>query len=1237
MFLSFMSRPVAGRIDFLNRRIRGRGMFFRALWTTSAASIRYQKLLGSTALLASLVALAAPSEALAACSGVNTGAVLCDAANPSGGSLLTSFAGTSTVNVGAGAGINTGIVFWAAAAASVSAGDLTFNHTDPAGITSLVNGHAIALNNTGPGAITYNGSANVTSAATGISAVGNGPITITQSAGVVTAVNNAINVDGAGVGDITINTVGSQINGNIQAINLGVGGVAVTTQAINGSLRVLSNGDLNATVGGDINVAGGNPLAALVTTIQGAGSMNVAINGSVSINSASASGVIVASNGVSANARVFTMSGNTTALATSTAANDSVTATGVGVAAAGSLRASFSGAVSATATATGAGSTATATAARAEATAGSGDLSLVLNGPVQATATTDSTGSANATGVQVLLGTPGGPSSSNRISVTANDTVSATTIGGDGLAIGILAAAQADLSNGSGITILAKKDVNAVGSGIAVGVAATVQGLGIPGQPALAGISITVNGSITATAPSAVGIGASILDAANANPLTIRVGGNVTTTGAAASSGGIGALSFGTGDIMIDVGGSVQTPGIGISVTRLAAGNIFINANNITGTTGVVTSGGTATLVIGGNVTGTGGTAVQFGGTNDILRLLERATISGKVIGTGTSILQLAGTNSATFDISQLDTGFARIDSVAGSNWLLTGNSGFGGPVNVDGSLAINGRVPNAAFIVGAGGSIGGNGTIGDVTINGGTLSPGNSVGTLTMASLAMTAASTYLVQVQGTASDRAVVTGTASIAGAVVVDPLARVGQRTTYTILSAGTLSGTFNSSGFLLANNFARNPVLSYVGNDVLLTLDPGLLSPILPGNANINQRNVAAAIDGALIGGSTMNDAFGTIFTLNGNGLLNGLTQLSGETATGSQQTTFNAMSQFMGVLTDPFMDGRGDATNTPGMASGYAAETTLAYAAMRRNPSDALAAISTKAPPPVLFAQRWNVWAAGFGGSQSTDGNAVLGSNNTTSRVYGIAVGADYRFSPFTIAGFSLAGGGTNFSVANNGTGHSDLFQAGAFIRHNVGAAYVTGALAYGWQDVTVDRTVTVAGIDQLRAQFNANAWSGRVEGGYRLVAPVIGGVGITPYAAGQFTTFDLPGYAESVVSGANTFALAYGAKSVTGSRGELGLRIDKSFAMQEAILTLRGRVAWAHDFNRDRNIGATFQTLPGASFIVNGAAQASDSALVTAAAEVKWMNGWSTAATFEGEFSNVTRSYAGKGVLRYSW
>jgi len=105
-----------------------------------------------------------------------------------------------------------------------------------------------------------------------------------------------------------------------------------------------------------------------------------------------------------------------------------------------------------------------------------------------------------------------------------------------------------------------------------------------------------------------------------------------------------------------------------------------------------------------------------------------------------------------------------------------------------------------------------------------------------------------------------------------------------------------------------------------------------------------------------------------------------------------------------------------------------------------------------------------------------------------------------------------------------------------------------------------DRTVTIAGVDQLRARFNANAFSGRVEGGYRFVTPWMG---LTPYAAGQFTTFDLPAYTEQALSGANTFALNYASKGVTATRSELGVRTDKSWAMQDAIFTVRGRLAWA--------------------------------------------------------------------------
>ena len=126
----------------------------------------------------------------------------------------------------------------------------------------------------------------------------------------------------------------------------------------------------------------------------------------------------------------------------------------------------------------------------------------------------------------------------------------------------------------------------------------------------------------------------------------------------------------------------------------------------------------------------------------------------------------------------------------------------------------------------------------------------------------------------------------------------------------------------------------------------------------------------------------------------------------------------------------------------------------------------------------------------------------------------------------------------HFRVANGGSGNSDLFQAGGYLRHTQGAAYLAAALAYGWQDVTTNRTVTAAGFDSLRGRFNANALSGRLEGGYRVAGAVMD---VTPYAAGQFISYRLPSYTEQVVSGANTFALAYGGKDVMASRTELGV------------------------------------------------------------------------------------------------
>ena len=107
------------------------------------------------------------------------------------------------------------------------------------------------------------------------------------------------------------------------------------------------------------------------------------------------------------------------------------------------------------------------------------------------------------------------------------------------------------------------------------------------------------------------------------------------------------------------------------------------------------------------------------------------------------------------------------------------------------------------------------------------------------------------------------------------------------------------------------------------------------------------------------------------------------------------------------------------------------------------------------------------------GSETTDGNTALGSNSATSRLFGTAAGPITGSRRLHWPALRWPAAARVFPSSMAASGRSDLFQAGAFVRHSDGPAYISVALAYGWQDVTTERTVTIAGVDRLRAEFNA--------------------------------------------------------------------------------------------------------------------------------------------------------------------
>ena len=330
------------------------------------------------------------------------------------------------------------------------------------------------------------------------------------------------------------------------------------------------------------------------------------------------------------------------------------------------------------------------------------------------------------------------------------------------------------------------------------------------------------------------------------------------------------------------------------------------------------------------------------------------------------------------------------------------------------------------------------------------------------------------------------------------------------------------------------------------------------------------------------------------------------------------------------MLDPFVDGRSGVGGADHPALGFAPERdntppeiALAYASVLKGP---------RVPAPV-YEPRWTVWGGAYGGSNRTTGDlAVIGSHDLSARTVGVAGGFDYRLTPDTVVGLAFAGGGTDWSLSQGlGGGKSDAFQAGIYGATKYGPAYLAAAFAFANHWMSTDR---LAVGDHLTAKFDAQSYGGRLEGGYRFATPYFG---ITPYAAIQAQSFHTPGYTETGVI-PNGFALNFNGRDATDTRSELGARFDRVLAVySNAVLALRGRVAWAHDWVSDPALTPLFQALPGSSFIVNGARLPQNSALASAGGELRLANGITLLAKFDGEFASHSSTYGGTGTFRYRW
>ena len=139
------------------------------------------------------------------------------------------------------------------------------------------------------------------------------------------------------------------------------------------------------------------------------------------------------------------------------------------------------------------------------------------------------------------------------------------------------------------------------------------------------------------------------------------------------------------------------------------------------------------------------------------------------------------------------------------------------------------------------------------------------------------------------------------------------------------------------------------------------------------------------------------------------------QSSGGAESGGQQGRGQDSGQDSGAASRQGFEQRGDSgfggvsSFAPTQEASFPPEIAMAYDAVLKAP-----------PKPTSFAQRWTAWGASYGGSNTTDGNAAIGSNNLTAQTFGFAGGMDYHWTPDTTVGFAVG--------AENVLGHAYILK-----------------------------------------------------------------------------------------------------------------------------------------------------------------------------------------------------------------
>ncbi len=718
----------------------------------------------------------------------------------------------------------------------------------------------------------------------------------------------------------------------------------------------------------------------------------------------------------------------------------------------------------------------------------------------------------------------------------------------------------------------------------------------------------------------------------------------------------LGQLTFGGGTLRI-TNGFASTRDVTLNAgggTFDTSGNNLTMSGDMTGTGGI-TKAGAGTLTLTGGNTYTGKTTINGGilgagvanalGTSTAVTLANTAgagldlnnfdqtigslagggTTGGNVtLGTGTlttgdaSSTIYAGTISGTGSLVKIGTG----------TFTLSGANTYTGTTTIDaGSLSVTGSLASPV-IISVAGTLKGNSTINANVINKGTIAPGNSIGTISIAgNYTQNAGSVYQVEVNEEGqSDKLNVGGTATLNGGTVA-VMAESGifrLRTPYTILTAVSVAGTFAD---VTSNLAFLTPSLSYDATHVYLLLARNSTDFSAVAYTG-NQKAVASALDRiALSARGDMEDIINTLLYLSSSGARGAYDQMGGLTHSALTGVTFSSFNTYIGAIaerTKSFMVGGSSSpfAGRSGMLAlgGDAASdtagaliTALGRAQGERSPSSGL-------------------WAQGYGSTGDRRADDI--SSRYGYDTSGMMAGLDRQVADSLLLGISLGYSSTRAhmkELPDKATISS--YQGALYGIYRNDPWYVSSVAAYGYNRYDTTRGISFGQIARrANVAYGGHTLGGYAEAGYRIAAAP---VDVIPMVSLTGASLMRNGFQERDAGAMNLDVDAGRTSSLVGS---LGVRLRKDYTVSSGSVTPEVRMRWDHEFSKnDHVLEASFCGYPTSAFTVRADRPERNSFAPGFTLTWRTKDNMDFHLTYDGSFSEDSTRHWGTLGLRYTW